>query len=160
MTLRADTRRRLAFASAVTCLLAGVASTPATVSAHEVLARVSRTDAVVVVLAYSDGQAYAGESFELLMPGSTQAFFRGTTDPQGHAVFVPDRPPPWRFRSFAADGHGVDFPIDKLPPPAALTAAPSAAPSAAAEPWPRALRILGGVTIIAVLAAASRILLR
>jgi len=87
-------------------LLALLASTS---QAHEVEHRIVVAEAVVITLAYSDGQPFAYESYALYPAGHEKPIKLGNTDAHGRITFVPDAFEHWRVRVSSADGHGVNL---------------------------------------------------
>ena len=125
--------------SAVLALALALA-TASPASAHEILHRVSRLEAVVVTLQYADGGAFAYEQYEVLPPGESVPFQTGRSDAQGRVVFLPDRPGEWRIKASSEDGHGVE-----------LAVTVDAAGAAAAKPrslWERGSRLVTGVALL------------
>lgn len=92
--------------------------------AHEVHATVAAAPATVVTLTYADGEPFSFEAFEVHADASDRPLLVGRTDAQGRAVFLAPTAGEARLRAFSADGHGVDL---RLPPTAAVAAAPAAA---------------------------------
>ena len=118
---------------------------------HEVQHEIVPGNAVLVRLAYADGEPFAYERYELFAKGRAQPVQTGRTDYKGRVLFASDDTTSWRLRSFSADGHGVDLSFDAR---ADATAAPVAAESS------RPMRLLSGVVVILVGFAALALLLR
>lgn len=96
--------------------------------AHEVALEIGHQEATVLRLTYSDGQPFAFETYELLLPGNDTPEQVGRTDRQGRAVFLTGSQPKWRLKAYSADGHGVDQILTPPPTEAACLANATAAP--------------------------------
>ena len=91
--------------------LAGLLAHP--ISAHEVIAEVARDRAVAVRARTHDGRPLADAAAEVFSPADPSApFWKGRTDRNGWAAFVPDAPGRWRVRVIDATGHGIDTPVE------------------------------------------------
>lgn len=121
---------------------------------HEVLHEIAPGAAVVVRLAYADGEPFAYEQYELFAQGHTQPVQTGRTDHKGRVLFASDDTSAWRLRSFSADGHGVDLRFEARADAAAAPAAPVSAESG------RAMRLLSGLAVILLAFVALALLLR
>lgn len=122
-------------------------------AAHEVQHEVTRAEALVVRLAYADGEAFSYERYELYAGDAQRPVQSGRTDAQGRVAFVPGGVAHHRLRAFSEDGHGVDLRIET--PPAAGGAAATMGPEPEPEPdsakapaTARAVRVLAGLGII------------
>ncbi|WP_020656460.1 hypothetical protein [Massilia niastensis] len=120
-------------------------------SGHEVQHDIAQGNAVVVRLAYADGEPFSYEQYELFAKGRAQPAQTGRTDAKGRVVFAPDDTSSWRLRAFSADGHGVDLEFETK---AHGTAAPVAAGS------DRGTRLLFGLALILVGFAALKLFVR
>lgn len=97
----------------------------ATAPAHEVHHRIEATQAVVVSLAYANGEPFAYEKYALYPAGQETPVQVGNTDAAGRVAFVPGATQRWRLQATSADGHGVNL---EFVAPAAATAAVAAPP--------------------------------
>ncbi len=77
--------------------------------AHEIRHRVSKADAVVVTLTYSDRLPFARERYEIYREGEEEPFQTGETDDLGRLQFLPDGEGEWLVKAFSRDGHGVEI---------------------------------------------------
>ena len=131
-------RKMKLLAAGLALLLAGAPRA----SAHEVVHEEGRQEAVVVRLAYEDGEPFANEAYEVFAPGGAVPFQSGRTDSLGRLLFLPDREGPWRIRAVSEEGHGVEFSVD-----AAGLSGPPRPPS----PWGRWARIGGALALLGFL---------
>lgn len=79
------------------------------VQAHEVHHRIEAADAVVITLAYANGQPFAYEKYALTPAGQETPQQVGNTDAQGRIAFVPGSVSNWRVQATSADGHGLNL---------------------------------------------------
>jgi nickel transport protein len=84
--------------------------------AHGLRYTVTRGESVVITLTYSNGGAFADETYEIFRAGGNELYQRGRTDPFGRIVFMPDSSGAWRIRAFSEDGHGLDISIETTSP--------------------------------------------
>lgn len=107
---------------------------------HDLHYSVSQGQAVVVRLFYADATAFSFEGYEIYPAGGQLPVQVGRTDAQGRIAFLPDRAGRWRIKTYAEDGHGLDF---TLTTDAAARVADSEKPI-----YERYGRILTGVALI------------
>lgn len=112
----------------------------AAAQAHEVHHRIEASQAVVVSLAYANGEPFAYEKYALYPAGQETPVQVGNTDAAGRVAFVPGATPHWRLQATSADGHGVNLEFD----------APATAGTAAVPPpeTPRWLTAAFGLALI------------
>jgi nickel transport protein len=127
----------LFLSSAVTLALS---CAPGGVRAHGLSHTVSQGDAVVISLAYANGEEFSNQSYEIFRPGEERPFEVGRTDELGRVVFIPDRDGEWRVRAFSEDGHGLDIKVS------ATDGGPDV--NFGGMPQHRSARIILGVSII------------
>lgn len=119
--------------------------------AHEVRHRIDAAEAVVITLAYANGEPFAYEKYALYAAGQETPAQVGNTDAQGRIAFVPGAAKRWRVQATSADGHGVDLEF----------AAPAlAAPAARPENAPRWLLAGFGLSLIFGLFGLVQLFLR
>ncbi len=82
---------------------------PGLARAHAVTHTVTTGEAVVVRLAYANGQPFSFEGYELTPEGRDLPAQVGRTDEGGRVVFLPGGVARWRLKAASADGHGVDL---------------------------------------------------
>lgn len=109
--------------------------------AHEVHHRIESQDAVVVSLAYANGEPFAYEKYALYPAGQDVPAQVGNTDSAGRVVFLPGTTRQWRLQANSADGHGVHLEFAASASSVAATAAP-------AEAMPRWLLAGFGLSIL------------
>jgi nickel transport protein len=101
--------------------------------AHEVHHRIEAAGAVVVTLAYANGQPFAYEKYSLTPAGQETPQQVGNSDAQGRIAFVPGSVEKWRLQATSADGHGVN--LEFAAPATQATGAGGAATDLAAPRW-------------------------
>lgn len=100
--------------------------------AHEVHHRIEAAGAVVVTLAYANGEPFAYEKYALTPAGQQTPQQVGNTDARGRIAFVPGAVEQWRLTATSADGHGVKI---EFAAPATQTGASPAATDPATPRW-------------------------
>jgi len=124
--------------------------------AHEVVNEIQRRQAVSVTLAYSDGEPFSYETYELYAGHGKTPVQTGRTDSHGRVVFLPGPEDTMRLRAFSADGHGVDL---RFQVPAASPEAAAGEAATAAAPG-RPAKLLAGLAAILVLFAGWQLFIR
>lgn len=79
--------------------------------AHDLQHEVDSAQAVVVTLHFTDAKPFSFEAYEIYRQGEKLPVQVGRSDAQGRIAFLPDRAGTWRIKTFAADGHGLDFTV-------------------------------------------------
>lgn len=108
--------------------------------AHEVHHRVDAASAVVVALAYANGEPFAYEKYALYPAGQETPTQVGNTDAAGRVVFIPGATREWRLQANSADGHGANLTF--------AAPATDAAKAAPRETTPRGLLAGFGLSLI------------
>ncbi|MCX7946550.1 MAG: hypothetical protein N2557_06230 [Hydrogenophilus sp.] len=88
--------------------IVGAALWSGVAAGHGLHYEVSRAEAVVIRLSYSDGTPFAYEGFEIRPEEGGTPVLVGRSDREGRVAFLPPRAGKWRLRAWSEDGHGVD----------------------------------------------------
>lgn len=119
--------------------------------AHQVHHEVTTSEAVVIVLDYADGTAFAFEECEIRRADTGEMLLLGRTDASGRLAFVPPEPGRYAVRALTEDGHGARFEFDSTSLPAS-----KATIAGAGDRSRGALQIATGVALILALFALLR----
>lgn len=150
------TRRLAAIATTCAALLAG-----SPLHAHEVQHEIRAVEATSVRLAYSDGEPFAYENYEIYADDNPTPIQTGRTDATGHAVFTPIGAEHFRLRAFSADGHGVELTLPGRGASATGANDVSAKGSlSVGAGLSRNTRLLIGLAVIAVLFIVAQLFVR
>ncbi|MDW8324886.1 MAG: ABC transporter permease [Burkholderiales bacterium] len=124
----------------------------ASAGAHELTHEITQAQAVVLRLAYSDGNPFAFEAYEIYPHGGRTPVQLGRTDAHGRIAFLPPQAGRWRLRAWSEDGHGVDLVF--------TTGTAAATPRPTPTPWAQLGRIFLGLAVLLALFAAIHLYLK